>query len=139
MWSAGDPHKRPLPLSVLRAWGTVLFNDSDWRDREATTGEHMSAEDTKTDTPPTTQASTPPQPPKAINPAAVKKAVALGKETRKQPDKTKADAAREIYALIAGEPREIIIQALIDGAGLTPKGAQTYFYNCKRKAAKKSE
>jgi hypothetical protein len=25
--------------------------------------------------------------------------------------------AREVYALISGEPREVIIQALIDGAG----------------------
>ena len=68
--------------------------------------------------------------------AAVKKAVALGKEIRKQPEKTKADAAREMYTLIAGEPRDIIIQAFVDGAGLTPKGAQTYFYNCRRKAKK---
>ena len=42
----------------------------------------------------TAQTATPAQPPKAINPAAVKKAVALGKEVRKQPEKTKADAAR---------------------------------------------
>jgi hypothetical protein len=95
--------------------------------------------ESKTDTSSSTAAPTPPQPPKAINPAAVKKAVAAGKEVRKQPDKSKADAAREIYALISGEPREIIIQAFIDGAGLTPKGAQTYYYNCKRKAAKKAE
>ncbi|MGH8284937.1 MAG: hypothetical protein ACRETT_04130 [Steroidobacteraceae bacterium] len=38
--------------------------------------------------------------------------------------------------LISGEPREITVQAFVDGAGLTPKGAQTYFYNCKRKARK---
>ena len=100
----------------------------------------MTADEMKTEgSPATTQVQTPPQPPKAINPTAVKKAVAAGKEVRKQPDKTKADAAREIYAAISGEPREIIIQAFIDGAGLTPKGAQTYYYNCKRKAAKKSE
>jgi len=76
------------------------------------------------------------EPVKPTNPAAVKKAVALGKEIRTQPEKSKADAAREMYALIAGEPRDIIIQAFVDGAGLTPKGAQTYFYNCKRKAKK---
>jgi bisphosphoglycerate-independent phosphoglycerate mutase (AlkP superfamily) len=66
----------------------------------------------------------------------VKKAVALGKEVRKQSEKTKADAARAMFELISGEPREIIIQAFVDGAGLTPKGAQTYFYNCKRKSKK---
>lgn len=76
------------------------------------------------------------EPVKPTNPAAVKKAVTQGKEILKQPEKTKADAARVIYAMIAGEPRDIIIQAFIDGAGLTPKGAQTYFYNCKRKAKK---
>lgn len=76
------------------------------------------------------------EPAKPTNPAAVRKAVALGKEIRKQPEKTKADAAREMYALIAGESREVIIQAFVDGAGLTPKGAQTYFYNCRRKAKK---
>ncbi len=69
------------------------------------------------------------QPPKPNNPAAVKKAIALDKEIRKQADKTKADAAREMYALIAGESRDIIVQAFIEGAGLTPKGAQTYYYD----------
>jgi hypothetical protein len=97
----------------------------------------MISDDTKTEAAViTNQTTTTAQPPKASNPAAVKKAVALGKEIRKQAEKTKADAAREMYALISGEPREIIIQAFVDGAGLTPKGAQTYFYNCKRKAKK---
>lgn len=99
----------------------------------------MIADETKTEVPAVTnQSPTPVQPPKASNLAAVKKAVVLGKELRKQSEKTKADAAREIYAQISGEPREIIVQAFVDGAGLTPKGAQTYFYNCKRKS-KKSE
>jgi hypothetical protein len=103
----------------------------------ATEGENMIADVTKTETPAaTTQASTPAQPPKATNPAAVKKAVALGKEIRKESEKTKADAARAMFELISGEPREIVIQAFTDGAGLTPKGAQTYFYNCKRKSKK---
>jgi hypothetical protein len=30
----------------------------------------------------------------------------------------------------------VIVQAFIAGANLTPKGAQTYFYNCKRKMRK---
>lgn len=94
--------------------------------------------DPKTESTQNTTIATPAQPPKPVNPAAVKKAIALGKDVRKQPEKTKADAARSMYDLISTEPREIVIQAFIDGAGLTPKGAQTYFYNCKRKA-KKSE
>jgi hypothetical protein len=75
-------------------------------------------------------------PAKPINPAAIRKAIAAGKEMAKQPEITKADIARKMYEIISDEPREIIIQAFVDGAGLTPKGAQTYFYNCKRKAKK---
>jgi len=78
--------------------------------------------------------ATPPQPVKASNPNSVKKAIALGKEMRKVPDTSKADVARKMFETIADEPREIIVQAFVDGAGLTPKGAQTYFYNCRRKA-----
>lgn len=81
--------------------------------------------ETRNDSVQITTNSTSAPPPKPNNPAAVKKVVALGKEIRKQPDKTKADAAREMYVLIAGEAREIIVQAFVDGAGLTPKGAQT--------------
>jgi hypothetical protein len=114
-----------------------LLGDPGCRDRIQPDGEHMTPEtDMKAETASTATPVTPAQPPKASNPAVVKKAVALGKEVRKQPEKTKADAAREMYELISAEPREIIIQAFIDGAGLTPKGAQTYFYNCKRKSKK---
>src|SRR5271166_6692947 len=71
---------------------------------------------------------------KPTNAAAVRKAIALGKDMRKQPDTSKADVARKMFETIADEPREVIVQAFVDGAGLTPKGAQTYFYNCRRKA-----
>jgi hypothetical protein len=73
---------------------------------------------------------------KPKNPAAVKKAVALGKEMSRTPEITKVAVAMKMYELISDEPREIIVQAFVDGADLTPKGAQTYFYNCKRKAKK---
>ena len=66
----------------------------------------------------------------------VKKAVTLGKEMTKKGDATKADVSRKMFEIIKDEPREVIIQAFVDGAGLTPKGAQTYFYNAKRKMAK---
>lgn len=74
--------------------------------------------------------------PKPSSPAAVRKAVALGKEMRKDPNASKADVARKMFETIADEPREVIVQAFVDGAGLTPKGAQTYFYNCRRKTKK---
>ncbi len=73
-------------------------------------------------------------PVKPTNAPAVRKAIALGKDMRKVPDTSKADVARKMFETIADEPREVIVQAFVDGAGLTPKGDQTYFYNCKRKA-----
>lgn len=76
------------------------------------------------------------EPAKPINPAAVKKAISLGKEMSKQAEVTKADVARKMFELISGEPREVIVQAFVEGAGLTPKGAQTYFYNCRRRGGK---
>lgn len=76
------------------------------------------------------------EPAKPVNPAAVKKAISVGKEMGKQTEVTKADVARKMFELISGEPREVIVQAFVEGAGLTPKGAQTYFYNCKRKTVK---
>src|SRR3974390_897045 len=76
-----------------------------------------------------------PAPAKPTNPAAVRKAIGLGKDMRKQPDTSKADVARKMFETISDEPREVIVQAFVDGAGLTPKGAQTDFYNCRRKAA----
>jgi len=69
----------------------------------------------------------------------VKKAVALGKEMMKKGDDvTKVEVATAMYELIHEESREVIVRAFIEGANLTPKGAQTYFYNRKRKFRKPS-
>jgi len=65
----------------------------------------------------------------------VKKPLALGKELMKKGDVTKADVSRKMYELIRDETREVIVQEFVDGAGLTPKGAQTCFYNAKSKMA----
>jgi predicted DNA-binding protein (UPF0251 family) len=74
------------------------------------------------------------------NAEQLKKAIALGKDMTKQmaknPDISKATIARAMYALIHEESREVIAQAFVEGATLTPKGAMTYYYNTKRKAAK---
>jgi hypothetical protein len=73
----------------------------------------------------------------AKNPANIKKAISLGKDIQKnKPDATKAEIALAMYELLIDEPREIIAQAFVDGAGLTPKGAMTYVYNTKRKFLK---
>ncbi|WP_395351818.1 hypothetical protein [Variovorax sp. UC122_21] len=52
--------------------------------------------------------------------------------------KTKADAARAIFGAIKDEPKEVIVGAFVEGAALTDKGALTYWYNCRRKAAKEA-
>ena len=47
--------------------------------------------------------------------------------------KTKVEAAMVIYRHLNESPQEVILQAFIEGASLTPKGALTYWYNCRRK------
>ena len=70
-----------------------------------------------------------------LNKANVKKAIAEGKKLIKF-GKTKAEASREIFPLIAKESREVIYHVFQEGVGLTEKGAVTYYYNCRRKFAK---
>lgn len=67
----------------------------------------------------------------------IKEAITKGLAVLKE-GKTKADAAREIYAIIKDEPKEVVVAAFVQGATLTEKGALTYWYNCKRNAAKKA-
>lgn len=71
----------------------------------------------------------------AINPESVSKAIAVGKKAISE-GKTKVEAVREMYPLITPEPREIIWDAFVQGAGLTPKGAVTYLYNVIREQKK---
>lgn len=47
--------------------------------------------------------------------------------------KTKVEAAMAIYRHLQESPQEVVLQAFVDGASLTPKGALTYWYNCRRK------
>ena len=47
--------------------------------------------------------------------------------------KTKVEAAMAIYQHLHESPQEVVLQAFIEGASLTPKGALTYWYNCRRK------
>ncbi len=72
------------------------------------------------------------------NAANYKKAVTLGKEMSKTPEITKAEVARKMFELIQDEPRDVIAQAFVEGANLTPKGAMTYVYNIRRKMKKTS-
>ena len=50
--------------------------------------------------------------------------------------KTKVEAAMAIYRHLNESPQEVVLQAFIDGASLTPKGALTYWYNCRRKLSR---
>ena len=66
---------------------------------------------------------------------SIQNAIASGKALIAE-GKSKADAARAIYAAIKDESKEVIVAAFVDGATLTPKGALTYWYNNRRKASK---
>jgi len=66
---------------------------------------------------------------------AVAGAIAEGKTLIEQ-GKPKIEAAMAIYAKLEGQSQETIVAAFIEGASLTPKGALTYWYNCRRKLAK---
>jgi hypothetical protein len=74
-----------------------------------------------------------------LNKDSIKKAIARGKELTKAGGKTKADVAREIYEMVKGEDREVIVQVFQQGATLTERGAMTYFYNIKRKLGKSAD
>jgi hypothetical protein len=50
--------------------------------------------------------------------------------------KTKVEAAMAIYRHLNESPQETVINAFIEGASLTPKGALTYWYNCRRKLSR---
>lgn len=75
--------------------------------------------------------------PKPKDAAAYKKVVTLGKSLSKKPENTKADIARQMCELIKSEDKVVIANAFMEGANLTPKGAMTYVYNCRRSANKK--
>ena len=66
---------------------------------------------------------------------AIAAAIARGKSLIAD-GKSKADAAREIFTSIKDETKDTIVAAFVAGATLTPKGALTYWYNCRRQASK---
>ncbi len=65
----------------------------------------------------------------------IQQAIADGKALIAE-GKSKADAAMAIFRLIGEGSQETVVQAFVEGATLTPKGALTYWYNCKRKLAR---
>lgn len=67
--------------------------------------------------------------------AKISKAVQAGQKVIKEGG-TKVEASMEIYRLIHDLEQDVVVQAFVDGATLTPKGALTYWYNCRRKFKK---
>ena len=68
------------------------------------------------------------------NPTTIQDAIKIGQNLIKK-QTTKAGAAIVMYRLLheGGFDQETIVDAFVKGASLTPMGARTYFYNCKRK------
>lgn len=69
------------------------------------------------------------------NSAKIAKAVQVGQKIIKDGG-TKVEASMAIFRLIHDLEQDVVVKAFIDGATLTPKGALTYWYNCRRKFKK---
>jgi hypothetical protein len=82
-----------------------------------------------------TPAANPPAKPAPFSKEVVKQAIDQGKALTKE-GKTKVEVATAMYQKLKGADRETVVAAFVEGAGLTDKGAVTYWYNCRRKAGK---
>lgn len=69
--------------------------------------------------------------------AKIDKAVQVGQKIIKDGG-TKVDASMAIYREIHIFEQDVVVKAFVDGATLTPKGALTYWYNCRRKLVKEN-
>ena len=78
---------------------------------------------------------TPPANTAAFPKETVKQAISEGKALIKD-GKTKVESATAMLKTLKGADRETVVTAFMEGAGLTEKGAVTYWYNCRRKIAK---
>ena len=73
--------------------------------------------------------------PTPINPSLYMDAIRMGQQVLLEQG-SKAAAAMEIFKILKYESREVVLQAFIEGANITPKGSPTYFYNVTRKLRK---
>ncbi len=60
-------------------------------------------------------------------------AIDMGKQMISE-GKTKIEAAMAIYGQLKNLPQQTVVDAFIAGASLTPKGALTYWYTCRRRS-----
>lgn len=68
----------------------------------------------------------------------VTKAVQAGQKVIKDGG-TKVAASMTIFREIHELDQDTVVKAFVDGATLTPKGALTYWYNCRRKLKKEND
>lgn len=69
------------------------------------------------------------------NSAKISKAVQAGQKVIKEGG-TKVEASMAIFRLLHDLEQDVVVKAFVDGATLTPKGALTYWYNCRRRFKK---
>ena len=79
---------------------------------------------------PTPDATQPVPVPKNL--ALYRQAIEAGRQTLVD-ERSKAAAARVIFKMLGNETRDVVLQAFIEGADITPKGSPTYYYNITRK------
>ena len=78
----------------------------------------------------TTNANQPATVPKDLD--LYHQAIDAGRQTLVD-ERSKAAAARVIFKILSNECRDVVLQAFIEGADITPKGSPTYYYNITRK------
>ena len=72
------------------------------------------------------------------DPELYQRAINEGREQLVQ-QRSKAAAARTIYQLLQNESRDVLLNAFIEGADITPKGSPTYYYNITRKLKRQNK
>jgi hypothetical protein len=65
----------------------------------------------------------------------ITKSIQEGKRVIKEGG-TKVEASMTMFRLIHDLNQDDVVKAFVEGASLTPKGALTYWYNCRRKMKK---
>ena len=73
--------------------------------------------------------------PDQIDPTVITSAIDAGQVIIND-GKPKIDAAMVIYRMLENLDQQTVVGALINGANLTPMGAVTYWYNCRRRLNK---